>query len=94
MKDESAKLKKVSKEKTIRFPIIRITYDSYRCPCGKDGIRMYKHYYTGLDDADPDWGGYDEEYAFDLDDPCYKKYCIDKIDWLAKEWILTTKDIQ
>ena len=64
----------------------------WECPCGGQGILEYKSYYTDLDDADPDWGGYDVSYGFSLDDPCDTKYEILDYDDMNGEFILRPKE--
>ena len=76
---------------TFRFPVEKLSLDVFRCPCGRDGIRRYKEYYTGLDDADPDWGGYDESFGVIPRDPCFKKYEILGLDEKNREWILKSR---
>ena len=72
----------------IRFPAREVALDTYECPCGRTGLHRYKNYLTGLDDADPDWGSYDESYGFSTDDPCFRKYSVVRLDEANKEFIL------
>ena len=72
----------------IRFPVKATVLDTFQCPCERAGLHRYKNYYTGLDDADPDWGSYDEEYLFDRNDPCFQKYKVIGLDYLKYEFIL------
>ena len=53
-------------------------------------MHRYKTYATGLDDADPDWGSYDESYGFSTDDPCFWKYSVIRLDEASREFILQT----
>ena len=76
----------------IRFPARKIALDTYQCPCGRGGIYRYKRYKTGLDDADPDWGSYDETYQFGTDDPCYHKYKVICLDDIKEEFVLQVKE--
>ena len=91
MNEESCSQRNADTEKDkgfLRFPIISAGLNRYQCPCGSNGIWIHKNYATGLDDADPDWGSYDEEYYFDLNDPCYRKYSIVDKDYRKWEWVL------
>ena len=76
----------------ITFPVKRISLDTYQCPCGRNGLHRYKTYATGLDDADSDWGSYDEDYLFESDDPCFHKYKVIHLDYLKNEFILQIKE--
>ena len=80
------------KERIIRFPAREIKLDQFECPCGGGGLRRFKSYYTGLDDADPDWGGYDVSYGFSYQDPCFRKYYVIRLDETNQEFILEERD--
>ena len=82
----------MNSEELIRFPVKQTVLDTYQCPCGREGLHRYKIYATGVDDADPDWGSYDEEYLFDTTDPCNKKYRVVRLDYLKNEFILQIKE--
>ena len=79
-------------KKTIRFPARELTLDVFECPCGGNGLRRFRSYHTGLDDADPDWGGYNEVYGFSLQDPCFRKYSVEQLDWQRNEFVLQILD--
>ncbi len=76
---------------TVRFPVQRTSLSTYRCPCGGNGIVLDWVESSGLDDADPAWGGYTEEYSFAEDDPCARAYTIVGMDPARREWILKKK---
>ena len=79
-------------KKYIRIPVKETALNTYQCPCGRSGIICCEVYETGLDDADPDWGRYKEEYLFSPDDPCFRKYSIVRLDSSKKEFVLKVKE--
>ena len=76
----------------IRFPAREISPDVFECPCGRNGLHRFHKFATGLDDADPDWGSYEESYGFATDDPCFWNYIVLDLDGERHEFVLLEKD--